>query len=69
MFEMEWPPKSGKMQEFPEVDKAAWYSIGEAKIKIHKGQVPIIEQLEHALGLHPAKPGAGDTENGQGSLF
>ena len=55
MFEMEWPPKSGKTQAFPEVDKAAWYGFRDAKTKLHKGQVPILEQLEHALGLQPAE--------------
>ncbi|MCS7145130.1 MAG: NUDIX domain-containing protein, partial [Aigarchaeota archaeon] len=37
-FEMEWPRGSGKTQEFPEVDKAAWFGIDEAAKKIHKGQ-------------------------------
>ena len=53
-FEMEWPPKSGKMRKFPEVDKAAWFGLREAKTKLHKGQVPILEQLEHALGVRSA---------------
>lgn len=44
-FEMEWPPKSGKKEQFPEVDKAAWFTIEEATIKINKGQVPILEEL------------------------
>ncbi|MDX1697410.1 MAG: NUDIX domain-containing protein [Thiohalobacterales bacterium] len=52
LFEMEWPPGSGKMQEFPEVDKAEWYSLAEAKLKIHKGQVALIEQLEEALEIN-----------------
>src|SRR5687767_6537163 len=34
-FEMEWPPRSGKKQSFPEVDKAEWFSIDEAKLKIN----------------------------------
>jgi predicted NUDIX family NTP pyrophosphohydrolase len=67
-FEMEWPPKSGKMQAFPEVDKAAWFGLGEAKIKLHKGQVPIIEQLEHVLGLQPAVPTADDAKGCKASL-
>jgi predicted NUDIX family NTP pyrophosphohydrolase len=69
MFEMEWPPKSGKKQKFPEVDKGSWSSLGEAKVKLHKGQVPIIEQLERALGLHPAHPIVNDTEKRQSALF
>ena len=44
-FEMEWPPRSGKKQFFPEVDKAGWFSIEEAKIKITSGQVSFLDQL------------------------
>ena len=44
-FEMEWPPRSGKKQLFPEVDKAGWFTIDEAKIKINSGQVAFLEQL------------------------
>ena len=44
-FEMEWPPKSGKMQVFPENDKAQWFSIQEAKKKIFKGQFGFLEKL------------------------
>ena len=43
LFEMEWPPKSGRMHTFPEVDKAAWFDPETAKLKINKGQVSIIE--------------------------
>jgi predicted NUDIX family NTP pyrophosphohydrolase len=49
-FSMEWPPKSGVTQEFPEVDKAAWYTLEEAKAKLNKGQVPFIEALAEHLG-------------------
>jgi predicted NUDIX family NTP pyrophosphohydrolase len=45
-FSLEWPPRSGQTAEFPEVDQAAWYSIDEAFMKIHKGQKPIIATLE-----------------------
>lgn len=44
-FEMEWPPKSGKRQEFAEVDRAAWFSIGEARVRMIKGQVPFLDEL------------------------
>jgi predicted NUDIX family NTP pyrophosphohydrolase len=44
-FEMEWPKGSGQMQEFPEVDRAAWMSAGQAAQMLVKGQVPIIEAL------------------------
>ena len=45
-FTLEWPPRSGQMTEFPEVNRAAWYSIDEALVKINKGQKPIIAALE-----------------------
>ena len=45
LFEIEWPPKSGKKQQFPEIDKAAWFSIKEAKEKINPAQVLLIDQL------------------------
>jgi len=44
-FTIEWPPRSGKMQEFPEVDKVEWFTIGEAKEKINGAQVGFIEEL------------------------
>ena len=50
-FSIEWPPHSGRMAEFPEVDEAAWYSIDEAMDKINKGQKPIIEVLVERLGV------------------
>lgn len=49
-FSMEWPPRSGKRQEFPEVDRAAWFEIGEARRKILASQVPLLDQLERLLG-------------------
>lgn len=48
-FEMEWPPKSGKKQSFPEIDKAEWFSMEEAKTKIIEGQVPILNELGNKL--------------------
>jgi len=44
-FLMEWPPRSGKKQEFPEVDRAEWFTIDTAKKKLLKGQVGFIEEL------------------------
>jgi len=49
LFSMEWPPKSGKMQEFPEVDRASWFSLADARTKILKGQVTFIEKLIEIL--------------------
>lgn len=50
-FEIEWPPKSGKKQSFPEIDKAAWFSAREAKNKINGGQVPLIEEWEQKIAI------------------
>jgi predicted NUDIX family NTP pyrophosphohydrolase len=44
-FILEWPPRSGKMQEFPEADRAAWFPITEAKKKINPAQVPLLDEL------------------------
>ena len=44
-FEIEWPPKSGRMKSFPEVDKAAWFSIDAAKEKINPAQINFIDEL------------------------
>jgi predicted NUDIX family NTP pyrophosphohydrolase len=49
-FSMEWPPKSGRIQQFPEVDRAEWFGAPEAVQKISKGQVAIIEALLSKLG-------------------
>jgi predicted NUDIX family NTP pyrophosphohydrolase len=48
-FEIEWPPKSGKMQRFAEVDRAAWFSIVEARQRIHRGQIPFLDELAQML--------------------
>lgn len=44
-FLMEWPPKSGRRQEFPEVDRVAWFAIEQAERKILKTQVPLLAEL------------------------
>jgi predicted NUDIX family NTP pyrophosphohydrolase len=48
-FSMEWPPRSGKREEFPEVDRAGWFSIPVAKEKIIKGQSSFIDELAQIL--------------------
>ncbi len=45
-FEMEWPPRSGRRQEFPEVDRAAWFTLEAARNKINKGQLGFLDQLQ-----------------------
>jgi predicted NUDIX family NTP pyrophosphohydrolase len=49
LFTMEWPPRSGKRQEFPEVDRAGWFDLKAAKGKILKGQVALLEELQRKL--------------------
>jgi predicted NUDIX family NTP pyrophosphohydrolase len=49
LFEFEWPPKSGKKQSFPEVDKAAWFTFPEAKEKINPAQVALLDELDAML--------------------
>jgi predicted NUDIX family NTP pyrophosphohydrolase len=62
MFALEWPPRSGRMAEFPEVDRAAWYSIHEALAKINKGQRPIIAALVERLAAS-GRAGADDARS------
>jgi predicted NUDIX family NTP pyrophosphohydrolase len=50
-FEMEWPPRSGRMQSFPEVDRAAWFSLAEAREKINAGQCALIDRLEELCAI------------------
>jgi predicted NUDIX family NTP pyrophosphohydrolase len=48
-FEMEWPPRSGRTREFPEVDRAGWFGLEEARRKILRGQLGFIDRLEELL--------------------
>lgn len=48
-FELEWPPKSGRRVSFPEVDRAGWFSLEEAAVKLHKGQVEFLGRLRALL--------------------
>ncbi|PRH84795.1 hypothetical protein C5L14_24980 [Labrys okinawensis] len=56
MFEMEWPPRSRRIQEFPEVDKAQWFAMAEARGKILPAQRPFLDRLAEQLrrGGHSA---------------
>jgi predicted NUDIX family NTP pyrophosphohydrolase len=55
MFVMEWPPRSGRMQSFPEVDRAAWFTLAQAHAKIVAGQRPLLDALREQL--EAAAPG------------
>lgn len=48
-FEMEWPPKSGRKATYPEVDKAGWFSLAEAKILINERQASFLDELTAIL--------------------
>lgn len=48
-FEMEWPPRSGRSQTFPEIDRVAWFDLPEARGKIVAAQAPFLDRLETAL--------------------
>jgi predicted NUDIX family NTP pyrophosphohydrolase len=55
-FEMEWPPRSGRTREFPEVDRAGWFDLPAARRKLLRGQVAFLDRLEELLGADPAGP-------------
>ena len=48
-FDVEWPPKSGQLRAFPEVDRVAWYSVEEARIKLLEGQRPFLDALQRVM--------------------
>jgi len=50
-FEIEWPPRSGKKQSFPEIDRAAWFDLETAKVKINAAQAGLISELQ-LKGIH-----------------
>jgi predicted NUDIX family NTP pyrophosphohydrolase len=49
-FEIEWPPKGGKMQSFPEIDRAEWFEPAVAYSKILEGQRPLLDRLVELVG-------------------
>ncbi len=57
-FDMEWPPHSGRVASFPEVDRAAWFGPREAMVKILVGQRPILAKLMAKLGMEAEQPAA-----------
>jgi predicted NUDIX family NTP pyrophosphohydrolase len=48
-IDIEWPPRSGRVQSFPEIDRVAWFGLHEARRRIKEAQVPLIDRLETAL--------------------
>jgi predicted NUDIX family NTP pyrophosphohydrolase len=49
LFTLEWPPTSGRIRYYPEVDKVAWCGPAEARVKLRAAQIPFLERLEAAL--------------------
>lgn len=52
-FEMEWPPRSGRTQAFPEIDRAQWFALDEAAVRLVKGQRPFLERLATLVAQPP----------------
>ena len=48
-FETEWPPRSGRLQAFPEIDRVAWFDVTAARAKLIEAQVPFLDRLEEAV--------------------
>jgi predicted NUDIX family NTP pyrophosphohydrolase len=48
-YEMEWPPRSGRMQAFPEVDRVEWFRLDEARARLNAAQVPFLDRLQEVL--------------------
>ena len=56
-FELEWPKGSGKVKTFPEVDRVAWFTVAQARAKLLKGQLPLLDQLMADPGLADLREG------------
>jgi predicted NUDIX family NTP pyrophosphohydrolase len=54
-FEMTWPPASGRMTSFPEIDRAAFYTMAAARKKLKETQCPLLDRLEALLAIYPPK--------------
>jgi predicted NUDIX family NTP pyrophosphohydrolase len=50
-FSMEWPPRSGKTMEFPEVDRAGFFELVEGRLKLNPSQAPLLDELERVIGM------------------
>lgn len=55
-FEIEWPPRSGKMQTFPEIDRAEWFDLAAARTRILEGQRPLLDRLAELVGQSGTPP-------------
>jgi predicted NUDIX family NTP pyrophosphohydrolase len=55
-FELEWPPRSGKLREFPEVDRVGWFPVARARTKLLAGQRPVLDRLLDHLSATSSEP-------------
>jgi len=53
-FQMQWPPRSGQTKEFPEIDRAGWFSVEEARRKLNPAQIAFIDELLKKLKMSPS---------------
>jgi predicted NUDIX family NTP pyrophosphohydrolase len=58
LFELEWPPRSGRLQSFPELDAVTWMPLAEARRRILRSQLPLLDALANALGRHDGEQDA-----------
>jgi predicted NUDIX family NTP pyrophosphohydrolase len=58
-FSLEWPPRSGRVVEFPEIDRAEWFSIAEARARLLPGQVPFLDDLAEKARTAGPDPAGG----------
>jgi predicted NUDIX family NTP pyrophosphohydrolase len=58
-YELEWPPRSGRIQSFPEIDRVEWFDLEEAGRRLKAAQVPFLERLEAALAQRAEDPPLG----------
>jgi predicted NUDIX family NTP pyrophosphohydrolase len=49
-FELEWPPRSGRLQSFPEIDRAGWFPLDDARARLNPAQAELVDRLEALLG-------------------
>ncbi|HSH40830.1 MAG TPA: NUDIX domain-containing protein [Arenicellales bacterium] len=66
-FTMEWPPHSGQFRDFPEIDRAQWFCIDDAREKILKGQREFLQRLQRRIGDPERRLRAGDDPGSGGS--
>ncbi|WP_445154505.1 NUDIX domain-containing protein [Arthrobacter sp. Hor0625] len=52
-FSLEWPKGSGRIRSYPEIDDAAWFGVADARTKLVRGQLPVLDALLHHLGEEP----------------